>query len=145
MSGAQQGGREKVKRRPVLFTALILLGTVTATVLGPFGNPPSSVTIPAAVSASSDGGPTSATFARMGGLTLPPREVDFASAVIDSAGGFAYFGTLTSPRRLVGNDLATFAVVGSLTLASGEDHLTSAVIDPAGAVPPPRVEPTPRL
>jgi len=121
-----------VKRRTVLFTALILLGTVTATVLGPFGNPPSSVTIPAAVSASSDGGPTSATFARMGGLTLPPREVDFASAVIDSAGGFAYFGTLTSPGVVVKVDLATFAVVGSLTLASGEDHLTSAVIDPAG-------------
>src|SRR2546427_12525512 len=88
----------------------------------------------AAVRASSEGGPASVAFGRMGGLTLPPREVDFAAAVNDSAGGFAYFGTLTSPGVVVKVDLATFAVVGSLTLASGEDHLTSAVIDPADAV-----------
>src|SRR3989475_12335306 len=90
----------------------------------------------AAVRASSEGGPASVAFGRMGGLTLPPREVDFAAAVNDSAGGFAYFGTLTSPGVVVKVDLATFAVVGSLTLASGEDHLTSAVIDPAGRAHP---------
>src|SRR3989454_303729 len=65
----------------------------------------------------------------MGGLTLPPREVDFASAVIDSAGGFAYFGTLTSPGVVVELDLSAFTRVGILTLASGDDRFTSAVID----------------
>src|SRR2546425_11789528 len=75
-----------------------------------------------------------ATFARMGGLTLPPRAFDFPSAVIDSAHGFAFFGTDTSPGRVVEVKLSDFTRVDILTLPSGEDHLTSAVIDSVDAV-----------
>src|SRR2546427_12051791 len=86
----------------------------------------------AAVRASSEGGPASVAFGRMGGLTLPPREVDFAAAVNDSAGAFAYFGTLTSPGVVVKVDLATFARMGGLTLPPREVDFASAVIDSAG-------------
>src|SRR2546422_7476722 len=65
----------------------------------------------------------------MAGLTLPPGECYFASAVIDSAHGFAFFGTDTSPGRVVEVKLSDFTRVDILTLPSGEDHLTSAVID----------------
>src|SRR5207245_3301917 len=51
------------------------------------------------------------------------------SACIDSAHGFAFFGTVTSPGRVVEVNLSDFTRVDSLTLPSGEDHLTSAVID----------------
>ena len=52
------------------------------------------------------------------------------SAVIDQAGGFAYFGTDTSPGTVIKVRLSDFTRVDTLTLKDGEDKLTSAVIDP---------------
>src|SRR2546422_3375164 len=72
----------------------------------------------------------------MAGLTLPPGECYFASAVIDSAHGFAFFGTDTSPGRVVEVKLSDFSRVDILTLPSGEDHLTSAVIVSADTARP---------
>lgn len=54
------------------------------------------------------------------------------AAVIDSAGRYAYFGTLASPGQIVKVDLESYVRVGMITLAQGEDFVTSGVIDPAG-------------
>jgi len=71
-------------------------------------------------------------FNRVGALTFNSGENSLASSVIDSAAGFAYFGTDTSPGVIVKVRLSNFTRVGSLVLNTGEDHLQSAVIDPAG-------------
>ncbi len=67
---------------------------------------------------------------RVGALTLPENFLQ--SAVIDSSGGFAYFGTGTSPGIVVKVRLSDFTRVGALTLNTGEDLLASAAIDPVG-------------
>ena len=68
----------------------------------------------------------------------PPLEMwesYLTSAVIDTANGFAYFGTDTSPAHVamvaLGAGNAAPSRVGSITLATGEDNLRSAVLDPA--------------
>jgi hypothetical protein len=76
-------------------------------------------------------------FTRVGNLTLNPGENNLRSAVIDP--GFTseheekysvgYFGTGTSPGRVVEVYLNTFTRVGNLTLNTGENNLYSAVID----------------
>ena len=71
-------------------------------------------------------------FNRVGALTFNSGENGLGSSVIDSAAGFAYFGTDTSPGVIVKVRLSNFTRVGSLVLNTGEDHLQSAVIDPAG-------------
>jgi hypothetical protein len=63
-------------------------------------------------------------------LWLNRGEDSLNCAVIDTANGFAYFGTSTTPGIVVKVSLATFTKVGALTLAAGEDSLLSAVIDP---------------
>ena len=70
------------------------------------------------------------TFNRAGSLTFNPGENDLASSVIDTAAGFAYFGTDTSPGVIVKVRLSNFTRVASLALNAGEDNLQSAVIDP---------------
>src|SRR5438067_564308 len=72
-----------------------------------------------------------ADFARVGALTFNSGEDFLTSAVIDSAGGFAYFGTFTRPGIVVRVRLSDFTRVGALALNSGENQLGSAVIDPA--------------
>lgn len=62
-------------------------------------------------------------------LRLNRGEDDLRCAVIDADGGYAYFGTNTSPGRVVKIRLSDFKRVGAVTLDHGEDHLTSAVID----------------
>lgn len=47
---------------------------------------------------------------RVGAITLEDGEDSMLSAVIDADGGFAYFGTNTSPGRVVKVDLAAAAV-----------------------------------
>jgi hypothetical protein len=74
---------------------------------------------------------TARPFERVGALTLA-GDGYLHSAVIDRAGRFAYFGTDTSPGRIVKVDLATFTRVGTLTLPAGDDRPYPAVIDPAG-------------
>lgn len=77
------------------------------------------------------------------GSTVPTRvgatpflstgENGLSSAVIDTAAGYAYFGTQTSPGIVVKIALGAGSTapsrVGALTLNSGEDFLNSAVMD----------------
>ena len=89
-----------------------------------------------------------ASFARVAAVTLStgsvnpplaPSEDNLTAAVIDTAKGFAYFGTSTSPAIVVKVNVstATFARVAAVTLDDGqganyaENNLTAAVIDPA--------------
>lgn len=62
-------------------------------------------------------------------------EMGLGSAVIDVAGGFVYFGTSSSPGRVVkvalGSGSAPPARLGALILQPGENDLRCAVIDPA--------------
>jgi Divergent InlB B-repeat domain/K319L-like, PKD domain len=67
-------------------------------------------------------------------ITLNTGEGHFFSAVIDGANGYAYFGTDTTPGRVVKVDVNpshTFTRTGGITLNTGENGLRSAVIDSA--------------
>jgi hypothetical protein len=68
-------------------------------------------------------------FTRAGALTLNAEERSAMCAVIDTANGYAYFGTMTSPGIVVKVRLSDFKRVGALVLRDGEDQLRSAVID----------------
>ena len=72
---------------------------------------------------------------RVGAVTLNSGEVRLYSAVIDSANGYAYFGTNTSPGIVVkvalGAGNSPPSRVGALTFNSGENGLISGVIDAA--------------
>src|SRR2546422_7533132 len=77
-------------------------------------------------------------FTRVNSLTLKTGNNIPVSAVIDTAGGFAYFGlwdspgsTNPNPGTIVRVNLSDFTSVDSLTLNSGEIVPTSAVIDTA--------------
>src|SRR6266516_5385249 len=63
------------------------------------------------------------TFNRAGSLAFNPGETNLASSVIDTAAGFAYFGTDTSPGVIVRVRLSNFTRVASLDLNAGDDHL----------------------
>jgi hypothetical protein len=63
------------------------------------------------------------------GLTLSLDNDYLYCSVIDTANGFAYFGTFTAPGRVVKIDLSTFTHVDTLILPSGEDYLRIAIID----------------
>jgi hypothetical protein len=52
------------------------------------------------------------------------------ACVLDAANGFAYFGTDTSPGKILKIRLSDFTQVGVLTLNAGEDFLRTAVVDP---------------
>ncbi|WP_089006489.1 S8 family serine peptidase [Micromonospora viridifaciens] len=69
---------------------------------------------------------------RVDAAALAAGENVLFSGLVDPAGRYAYFGTQTSPGRVVKVDLSTFRRVGAITLADGENYLNSAVIDPAG-------------
>ncbi|MBI5154109.1 SUMF1/EgtB/PvdO family nonheme iron enzyme [Candidatus Poribacteria bacterium] len=56
-------------------------------------------------------------------------ENDVRCAVIDPAGGAAYFGTDTSPGYVVKVDLDSFTRVGAVSFLIGEDSPRAAVID----------------
>src|SRR5436309_1754887 len=73
--------------------------------------------------------PTAKAFDPVASLTLKSGEIRLRSAVVDTANGFAYFGTSTSPGIIVKVRLSDFSRVGALTLNTGEDSLISAVID----------------
>lgn len=76
--------------------------------------------------------PRIAGFTRVGALNLNSGENNLVSSVIDTAGGYAYFGTYTSPGIVVKVRLSDFTRVAALTLNAGENLLTSAVLDTAG-------------
>ena len=71
-------------------------------------------------------------FARVGALILDESQF-LASAVIDPAGAYAYFGDWEQVGHVYKVDLATFTRVGVLTLPAGEERPVAAVMDPAGA------------
>ena len=50
-------------------------------------------------------------------------------AVIDTATGFAYFTTYTSPSRVIKIRLADFTRVGAMTLNAGENLIRASAID----------------
>src|SRR5258708_32801844 len=56
------------------------------------------------------------TFSRVGALTLNAGEFALRSAVIDPAGGFAYFGTFSSPAMMVKVRLSYSNPFDALTL-----------------------------
>jgi len=64
---------------------------------------------------------------RVGEVTLNTGENFLVSAVTDGTHG--YFGTFTSPARVVKVNLATMTRVGEVTLNTGENDLASAVTD----------------
>ncbi|HZE69172.1 MAG TPA: hypothetical protein VE135_06550 [Pyrinomonadaceae bacterium] len=73
-------------------------------------------------------------FTRVGVLALDDtpeasNEIFLRSAVIDTANGFAYFGSDTSPGAVIKVRLSDFTRVGKITLNSGEGALFAAVID----------------
>ena len=68
-------------------------------------------------------------FTRVAALTLNPDESGPCTGAIDSANGFAYFGTQTFPGTVVKIRLSDFTRVGAITLNLGEDFLTSTIID----------------
>ena len=68
---------------------------------------------------------------RIDALTLGTEQDLVRSAVIDTANGFAYFGTFTDPGRIVKVDLGTFQAVDEIVLEPNENKLRSAVIDTA--------------
>ncbi|MBK8794179.1 MAG: hypothetical protein IPN59_13915 [Holophaga sp.] len=68
-------------------------------------------------------------FTRVGALTLSAGENYLYSAVIDPAGGYAYFGTGTSPGRVVKVRLSDFTRSDALTPGYGsENNLYTAVM-----------------
>ena len=71
------------------------------------------------------------TFTRTNSLTLNSGEDALFSAVIDTANGFAYFGTLTSPGIVVKVRLSDFTRVGALTLNPDLCCVSAVVIDSA--------------
>ena len=71
-------------------------------------------------------------FERTAAVGLESGEDVPISAVIDPAGNSAYFGTNTSPGRVVKIDLATMTRVDAVTLAAGEGFLWSAIIGSSG-------------
>lgn len=74
-------------------------------------------------------------FSIRGEQVLPEGNDGIISSAIDEDGGFAYFGTNTSPGKVIkmdidtGTDLPEF--VGSLELGSRRDVISSLIFDPA--------------
>jgi len=71
-------------------------------------------------------------FMSFSSATLAAGQNAIGSGVIDSAHGFAYFGTLTQPGQVIKIRLSDLVEVSSITLSSGADNLASAVIDTVG-------------
>src|SRR5262249_26134530 len=65
-------------------------------------------------------------------LVLIAGENRPSAAVIDTAAGFAYFGTQTDPGIIIKIGLSNFTRVGALSLNIGETSIGAAVIDITG-------------
>src|SRR5207245_2025741 len=71
------------------------------------------------------------TFTNASAISMSPGETNASPSVIDSAAGFAYFGTSASLGSIVKIRLSNFTRVGALSLNGGESGLTGSFIDPA--------------
>jgi len=60
---------------------------------------------------------------------ISPGLGPISTAAIDTSGGYAYFGTDTSPAQVLKIRLSDFTHVGTLNLAAGDNSLGSAAID----------------
>lgn len=69
---------------------------------------------------------------RVGAFTFNAGEDVIEHAAIDSVGGFAYFGTMTSPGIIIKVRLSDMTRAGTLTLNTGENRISQAVVDSAG-------------
>lgn len=69
-------------------------------------------------------------FTEVKSLSLNQGEVGLTTSVIDTAAGFAYFATGSSPGVVVKVNLSNLSRVGALTLNLGTNGLMSSVIDP---------------
>src|SRR3989441_11427293 len=80
--------------------------------------------------------PPAKAFSQVGALTLNAGENRPSSAVIDSAAGFAYFGTSDlddhSSASIIKIRLSDFSRVDALKLNAGENIVSAAAIDPDG-------------
>lgn len=68
-------------------------------------------------------------FKEVARISVMAGEINTQSAVIDTVNGFAYYGTGSSPGKIIKIDLATFTRVGTITLGAGENVLVAAIID----------------
>lgn len=64
--------------------------------------------------------------ARIGVITLATGENSLKSSAIDTTNGYAFFGTRTSPGKIVRIRLSDFTRVDAITLTSGENDLYTA-------------------
>ena len=114
--GSEKASRRRLRGLGASLSSAILI--ILLAVLVCFTAPPAAVAHP---------------LDRVGALTLGLGEPFVTSAVIDPAGGFAYFATGAgpAPARIVKVRLSDFTSVAALTLNSGEVDLRAAVIDPA--------------
>jgi hypothetical protein len=72
------------------------------------------------------------TFTRVDAITMSAGENELYAAAVDSANGFAYFGTETcGTAYVIKVNLSTFTRVGALTLNTPECDLDQFLIDPA--------------
>ena len=70
------------------------------------------------------------TFSVVSTLTLNEGEENIRSGVIDTAAGFAYFGTNTSQGKILKIRLSDLTRVAALTYTTGEGFFLTGVIDP---------------
>jgi hypothetical protein len=68
-------------------------------------------------------------FTRVASLVLDDVHAPILTAVLDNAGGYAYFGTYTDLGRIIRIHLSDFSLDGVLTLEPGEGKLRGGVID----------------
>jgi hypothetical protein len=71
-------------------------------------------------------------FTRQAGLQLELGEGMLAAAALDTANGYAYFGTYTDPGIIVKVRLSDFARVGAVTPGGDAAFFQSGVVDPGG-------------
>jgi hypothetical protein len=68
-------------------------------------------------------------FKEVARITVMPGEINTQAAVIDTINGYAYYGTGSTPGKIIKIRLSDFTRVGDITLLAGEGPLLAAVID----------------
>lgn len=68
-------------------------------------------------------------FTRVGAILLESPGETYLCSVADTARGFIYYGTWTSPGKIIKVDMKTFTKVGVITLPSDLNNIVSGVID----------------
>src|ERR1044071_2396718 len=66
---------------------------------------------------------------RLSSISLSPGNNELYGAAIDTVNGYGYFGTNTSPGKIIKVRLPDMVVVSSLTLNTGESFIQKVVLD----------------